>query len=362
MQLLPLSTSATFLGSQPLFLSLPVRAESILRFEEYQAGKERKDHWKPLRTYPSRDTRKTPKKKVWPKTKVASTPTPKSSRATSYTRVSSEAAEVGKADDDRFPRLGRARVSEIAGIHATAETEQKGLTTFFPEKAIPKLGQTASRGKTCDEWAPIPLTSVETAQLDAAYYHIQCLKQQRLEQSDGKSRREKEEEDAAEAARKSRDAKRQEALRVRKALNSNGSRCQFPLPPELMVEVVLNLDHNSRHSFALSCKDAQALVVPLATLWNISSGDFQGAEQAVRKTVAHKTNSKHAITVIMAGRNSEMDEYIAHEVSTMKKMTLACHNMSDHFRHLEFHSTPMLKIKLLRFLIPQMPHLEYLGK
>ncbi|KAI9682360.1 MAG: hypothetical protein M1817_000414 [Caeruleum heppii] len=171
-------------------------------------------------------------------------------------------------------------------------------------------------------------------------------------------------------AKRCRDLKRQNAWRLRKELVHQG-KCQFYLPREVMIEILLHLNGASRKNLALSCTDAANLVLPLTTTWDISTGQFFGAEKGGKRKGrgdAEQMMTSHAITVVTENPDYLTLEpkrkgkgYMARELSMLKKMTLACHNVGDQIRHLELHSIPLLTISLLRLLVPEMTSLAYLG-
>ena len=168
-------------------------------------------------------------------------------------------------------------------------------------------------------------------------------------------------EDAAKAAELER---RTAAARAVQSKLRAEAKSQFNLPPELMTQIMLLLDFQSRHSFALTCKDTLAWVKSITQEWNVSRGWFGYSNQTAKTVLGKRSDlvTKSAITVIHDDNTAPRYQYRAWELSMLKRMTGSVFNSGDKIRRLEFHKVPLLNTKLLSMLIPALPNLEYLGK
>ncbi|KAI9783174.1 MAG: hypothetical protein M1816_001464 [Peltula sp. TS41687] len=164
------------------------------------------------------------------------------------------------------------------------------------------------------------------------------------------------------AVKLAREEKRQTAKENAENLRTWGKK-QFRLPPELWIQVLLDLDSNDRKSFLLTCSDARDILAELVTVWDVTKGDF---EESVKESQAPigsggVPTTAHSVTIVKPDSWHEQKNHIGHETLMIKKLSIGLYHMADHFRHLELHKVPLLNLALLTRLIPTLNNLEYLG-
>ena len=161
-----------------------------------------------------------------------------------------------------------------------------------------------------------------------------------------------------------RDNRRKAALKVAEKLKKE-DRCQMVLPKELWIGITLMLNSTDRMNFMLTCKDARSILAEVITSWDVTAGVFYQGESG-RKLPGEddglsKKITQNAVTIVQENKEHPAHGYMGHGATMMKRMVLATQNIAGHFRHLEFHNVSLLNIDLLRFIIPTMRNLEYLG-
>lgn len=234
----------------------------------------------------------------------------------------------------------------------------------FPLGHFPSLGAKAPAKKDLPtEWEP-----EGWSEWDGNYVTTKSLaeiareKERELEDQRYWAEYRKKEEAKERAAALERERRRNCAMKVAEELRKWG-KMQFCLPKELWIQILMQLHSTDRKSFMLTCKDAFGIFSELITVWDVTKGYFDGSVKVGRAPVGNGANptTQHSVTIIKADRTHEKKGFIGHETIMAKKMTMALYHMADHFRSLEFHSTPLLTNKMLCLLIPELKNLEYLG-
>ncbi|KAI9818278.1 MAG: hypothetical protein M1826_001422 [Phylliscum demangeonii] len=153
---------------------------------------------------------------------------------------------------------------------------------------------------------------------------------------------------------------RQRALEVGRRLRAS-HHVQLGLPKTVWIEVLLELTASDRWNFALSCKEACAVVGEMTTFWDVTRGLFYQPQRTARGAVRPQAATQHAITVVRTNEHHARRHYIGHQISMMKRLTVSLDNVGRLLRHLQFHRTPLLTAAWLGLVLPAMPHLAYLG-
>ncbi|KAI9883647.1 MAG: hypothetical protein M1823_004579 [Watsoniomyces obsoletus] len=142
------------------------------------------------------------------------------------------------------------------------------------------------------------------------------------------------------------------------------AKTQMPLPMELMMQVVQQLHPRDRQAFAISCKDASAVVRSEVIEWNVATGDFQDDDKVENGKPVTKPGRKHSTIIVRGDAKNDRSGYRGHEIRGMQSLTLAVANMNMNYyaiNKLELHGLPLLNADWLRCVVPALKNLTYLG-
>ncbi|KAI9843737.1 MAG: hypothetical protein M1838_002480 [Thelocarpon superellum] len=325
--------------------------ESFSSLSISSTGSQMKGHWRNNRHTSNRSSgTATSNALITPPSLYTATPPFKHAWATIAAGGRSECTVApGHAQHVAFNTVGVVPVKKVGDL-------------AFPHDHFPRLGAAAIATQA---WAP-----TDTSAIDEVYAQIVRDQQAGLNCANQRLgwEAERREMDAKQRkADKDQQARHEKALRVQQKLGAENKR-QFALPTEIIIEILVSLDRRSRNSLVMSCKDIWTALGRTTTTWNMSTGDFGGAEtlEVTRLPQASARAStgpitRHANTIVVEATMAETKGYMHHELHTLKMMTLSCYNVADQIRHLEFHRVSLLTARLVDHLVPQMPNLEYLG-
>ena len=121
----------------------------------------------------------------------------------------------------------------------------------------------------------------------------------------------------------------------------------------------MSLDHRSRLNLAAVCRSTYYAASMIVRKWNVSSGDFHGADHTKPRMKRAKLQS---IVTLQGDPTAPGHGYMAWELSMLKRAMLACFNMGATLQRLDLVRVPLLTIGFLRVLLPSMSLLTALSR
>jgi hypothetical protein len=247
---------------------------------------------------------------------------------------------------------------------------------------------------------PWPLLAIESllrgddppAQDPAAAASLEEHEQAGLEEHDERwpAVEEMVEDEEQRAIRLQREEQCRQILSAREERRRSGKLTLPALPVELWMEVAKQLPARGRYAFSCSTYDAYSIVQADTTVWDVTECDFGGADQMMSSmSVVTAALASHDDTVASSGRSGgfanvkeprvtanfrvqhilvvrctdhDKERYMAHDVYSTQKFTVALCNVGNSLRRLEIFDNPLLTSDLLGLVLPRLPSLYYVGK
>ncbi|KAI9792139.1 MAG: hypothetical protein M1833_001253 [Piccolia ochrophora] len=285
---------------------------------------------------------------------------PQAPNGRSWANVANSVCTPKNLSKGEYPALGVQAPSNHASSAAFQVTTPgpKNTRSHVFSQTFPPLGATPStpKGASVPAWKPVDTFG------DEARERQRLEAQKKVDEMDWNVHTRVSELKAAEFAA-TREARRAEAMEIKEQLKKEGiTQRPFPCPKEITAQLLLSLDHKTRQNVAMTCRDAFDCVNEVMATWNLTKGEFQGADTGGKRILPQncvQPATKHSVTVVT--HNATGEEYMGEQLSMMKKTTIGLYNMSDHFRRLEFHKLPLLSSTIIAMVAPHLPNLEFLG-